>query len=515
VIAEIVSRADQQSTKSNLADGSRARFATARSVPLVEQLMNALQDMLRQGGLLPLNRSGAVGWIYDGYCWFVAKRLADSVREHILARAGEDAGIPGENKNDRLFDCWQEYGQLQLNPTTNQAIWHVVVHGTDGPGYEHSLTMLRFPLDKLWPDLSQAPQPMAGHIEVLTKRKAVGAAPEATASVLAQPQQGTAPTAADCKDAPPPQRPNAGAETGSEAVRRLAGAAVPTPQFESQGSKTKRAAAGCKTITGDGVAPAADEFLPDDESALAASRAAKRAAAAAKVHAPPADAVIARRGAPDPARQALVLPAAPTESPPPSAGTEAVDGYGDETPPWEIPATAPAAPTIGRVALHSDAPSPSERAGKGGREPSETAITFMRWVQSGLADGTVKYNEAGAMVHFVDAGLMLVSPATFRAFAEIHGEPTTANLSQKRPEHQRVGMAVQREVLKSGWHLPSPADGTNIWTFQVARRGGTKVSALSGVVLADARRWVLEPPPPNPSLALPSAIDRSAPQIKQ
>ena len=37
-----------------------------KNIARKEQLMNAIQDMLRQGGQLPLNRDGAVGWVYDG-----------------------------------------------------------------------------------------------------------------------------------------------------------------------------------------------------------------------------------------------------------------------------------------------------------------------------------------------------------------------------------------------------------------------------------------------------------------
>jgi integrating conjugative element relaxase (TIGR03760 family) len=101
-LAELVSQADQRSTKANLATGDRSRFASARSIPLVEQLMNALQAMLARGGQLPLNRDGAAGWVSQGSVWFVAKHLADEVRQYILAHAGEDAGIPGKDKNDRL-----------------------------------------------------------------------------------------------------------------------------------------------------------------------------------------------------------------------------------------------------------------------------------------------------------------------------------------------------------------------------------------------------------------------------
>lgn len=176
VIAEIVAKADQASTRGNLATGSRARFETARAIPLVEQLMTAIQEMLRQGGHLPLNRNGAIGWVFEDSVWFVAKRLADTTRQFILERAGDEAGIPGETRNDRLFDTWQEYGQIMLNPQTGQAIWHVrvvgVSPGQDGQGYSNELSMLRFPLNKLWPNAPQSyPSPMAGHIEVLTSKR--------------------------------------------------------------------------------------------------------------------------------------------------------------------------------------------------------------------------------------------------------------------------------------------------------------------------------------------------------
>ena len=108
--------------------------------------------------------------------------------------------------------------------------------------------------------------------------------------------------------------------------------------------------------------------------------------------------------------------------------------------------------------------------------------------------------------------MALVSPAIFRDYAVQFGEPSpvpgTAAAKTTGPE--RIGLAIQREVLRAGWHAPSPADGTNIWTFTVSRRGGTKKSKLSAVVLADSRRWVMEPPPPNPTLQLPSAAEPTA-----
>ena len=109
LLAQLVRRADQTSTQQALASGSRERFSTSTSVPLIDLLMQSIRDMLRTGTSLPLNRSGAAGWVFDGSVWFVAKRLADAVRQHIRERH-PDESVPGEHKNDRLFDTWQEYG---------------------------------------------------------------------------------------------------------------------------------------------------------------------------------------------------------------------------------------------------------------------------------------------------------------------------------------------------------------------------------------------------------------------
>lgn len=498
VIAEIIAKADQQSTKGNLASGSRARFETARSVPLVEQLMTSIQEMLRQGGQLPLNRDGAVGWVYDDSVWFVAKRLADTVREYIVARAGDEAGIPGENKNDRLFDCWQEYGQIVLNPQTGQAIWHVRVHGEAGPdgqgqGYSHGLSMLRFPLVKLWPaDPSSYPSPMAGRIEVLSKRKSDEDAGEAAPA-----QAGTSAAAGPVDSSAAAVRSTGAAASAASPASSPADKSnantIPAPRFAEppkRGGKSR-----------DARQTDPDEFLANDESARAGARADRPALVAMPVR------TVGPAGeAPAPPARRSVTPSRST----PVAG--------DAEAPWSpeaavadvgiaVVATTPGA-SIGRVALHNDAPVP--KAVKGAREPSETAVAFMRWVQQGLGEGSLKYNEAGAAVHFVEAGMALVSPAIFREYAVQFGEPASAVGTGAKSGADRVGLAIQREVLRAGWHVPSPADGTNIWTFSVSRRGGTKTSKLSAVVLADARRWVMEPPPPNPTLQLPTVEAGSA-----
>ena len=163
-LASIVIEADRESVRRNLLEGPRTRFASARAVPLVERLMEAMRRMLAEGGRLPLNRPGAAGFVAEGCIWFVSKRLADEVRAY-LATHESAAGIPGPEKNDRLFDVWQEYGALIPNPDTGGAIWRVRVRME---GFDQVLTLLRFSLDKLYAESERYPAEFAGQVTPLT-----------------------------------------------------------------------------------------------------------------------------------------------------------------------------------------------------------------------------------------------------------------------------------------------------------------------------------------------------------
>jgi integrating conjugative element relaxase (TIGR03760 family) len=158
VLAQLIRQADQHSTQNNLLTGAKTRFATARAVPLIERLMAALRRMLLEGGTLPLNRSGGAGWVYDGHLWLVCKRVADETRQYLKSHESSQ-GIPSDN--ERLYDTWQEYGALRPEPIHNKAIWTVTVYGES---YEHTLTMLCFPLNVLYADPAQYPSPMQGQI---------------------------------------------------------------------------------------------------------------------------------------------------------------------------------------------------------------------------------------------------------------------------------------------------------------------------------------------------------------
>ena len=157
VIGEIVQTADARSVAEDLA-GEHRQSPGARQKPLHQRLMTGLRYLLDQGEL-PLNARGAAGWVDQECLWLVSKRTLDALREH-LEQEGH-GGIP--QRNDRLMDALQQSGCLI--PNGDKAIWHVRVIADSWPKAAE-LTVLRFPLNKVWPDPAAAPASFEGSVIV-------------------------------------------------------------------------------------------------------------------------------------------------------------------------------------------------------------------------------------------------------------------------------------------------------------------------------------------------------------
>jgi hypothetical protein len=425
-IGALVREADRLSVAQNLQNGPRTRFRAARVVPVIERLMQALRRMLQEGGLLPLNRSGGAGWVYEGDLWFVSKRLADEVRDY-LRRNESGEGIPGDDKNDRLFDIWQEYGALIPNPATGGAIWRVRV---EGEGYRHDFTMLRFPLSVLFARPQEYPAPMAGRITPLAS---VAGTVEANgtddppSSALTED-----PAAAGARKSTLPVAPQ------SEPARARMNL-TPSDGVAPQGAvQTDRPKPNVSASARKDVLPETD-YLDDEETAQTAD-----------------------------------VPASP---PPPE-------------------------PIRGAVAPMSPRP-PSQAE----RQTPEAAKRFIAWVQRGLADGSMAYNETGAMVHFVDAGMLLVSPRIFKEFAALFGEAGDGIPSDRSAD--KLGFGIQREVIRAGWHHYGPKK-SNVLKYHVKRRNGTAGIVLSGMVIRSPERFVN--PVPVTNVMLIPVVEERLPQ---
>ena len=535
MLAQLIRRADQTSTKQALASGSRERFTTSTSVPLIDLLMQSMRDMLRNGTPLPLNRSGAAGWVYDDSVWFVAKRLADAVRQHIRQHH-PDESVPGDDKNDRLFDTWQEYGCIQLNPQTGQAVWYVQVQGApvvaessdaqggEGDGsYRHALSMLRFPLAKIYEDASAYPPAMRGRIEVQVKN---GAATEPArdgdaegaaegASETPRPSRQQAPTGAQkpaksktetlraptfkragtAPAAPPDRRP-----APSDRAAPAPAASIQPPPIQSGPREPKSEPRALAAPMAESLDPPLDKWLDFEDDAGAfdgfSSLPLKDIKARSEDIGPaakrPSQTVVPKTAqAAKPAAKAA--PAAVPNSQP-SVPQERPLLVRSALPPEVVARSAPARLQTAPVLLNPFLPElPHETAGKQ-VEPSTTAVAFIEWLQQGLAGRELKYNETGAVVHFTTEGMALVSPLVFRKYVADQDPANDA-------EADAQALQVQREVIKAGWHLMGPGK-VNILKYEVMGRGGVPVGKLSAVVLTRPERWVMPVPPANPVLKL-------------
>lgn len=155
ILGELVSQADRCSVSNNLGATFTAQpGGKTKTVSLPEKLAAALRHLIeiRQ---LPLNGNGAAGWKVGESLWMVAKRTLDALRAHLLKEG--HSGVP--SGNERLMDVLQEHGLLLPNPA-GRAVWRVTV---EGQSFAHELTVLCFPVPKLWPQGGH-PEDFAGRV---------------------------------------------------------------------------------------------------------------------------------------------------------------------------------------------------------------------------------------------------------------------------------------------------------------------------------------------------------------
>jgi hypothetical protein len=141
-----------------------------------------------------------------------------------------------------------------------------------------------------------------------------------------------------------------------------------------------------------------------------------------------------------------------------------------------------------------------------GPQAPDGAHRFMAWLQQGLADGTIPVNVAGALVHFVPEGMLLVSPRIFREFATRFGDDS--NGPAPAAGDPDIGKSIQRQFLRAGWHRRA-GKGVNMLSYQVVR-GERAVSQLSGVVIPNPERFIDPVPAINPALVRLPAKDGEA-----
>ncbi len=164
-LGQIVEEADRLSTAADLTGNVPRQMPTARVRPLHERLITGLRYLI-DSQQLPLNRPGAAGWLLAEDLWLVVKTALDALRAHLLQEG--QSGVPSDNR--RLMDELQQRGALV--PNGERAVWSARV--TLG-GWQHELTLLRFPVSRLWPDPATRPEACHGAITPLAEANAAAA----------------------------------------------------------------------------------------------------------------------------------------------------------------------------------------------------------------------------------------------------------------------------------------------------------------------------------------------------
>lgn len=130
----------------------------------------------------------------------------------------------------------------------------------------------------------------------------------------------------------------------------------------------------------------------------------------------------------------------------------------------------------------------------------EIGAHFFSWVRAGIRDKGLKVNRKEAMVHTVPEGILLVTPAIFKAYMEHYGLA-----SRDEDELDKNFRRVQARIQKLRRHRRT-TKGLNIFKYKIE---GPKFSSyIQGWLFAPSVIYGDEPPPaPNKVLSIQSELN--------
>ncbi|MFT3819894.1 MAG: MobH family relaxase [Rubrivivax sp.] len=468
VLGAIVKRADSDSVRRNLLQGPRTRFASARSVPLIDRLMEALRRMLVDGGQLPLNRPGAAGWVHDGKVWFVCARLADEVRGYLAAHESP-AGIPGKDRNDRMFDTWQEFGAALPAPDGG-AVWRVRIE-CDGWSPPDPLTVLCFPVSTVF-EPGRPPSAMNGRVVPVDQVAAAHAPAEVPRVELSSKVR-------EAAAAPPTAQP---AAPSAAAVQPSAPAEANRPPASAP------AALEAAAVALPGEAPAPPKAAPAVQLAPVQLPVTRQTPARSPAPAATAEAPLART---EPTSAGVLAAALPPQLPPPATPASRSERPDQLTP--EESASLEASPRVAATPELGAPMRPKERGKQPAesvapriaaslttrRTPTPAATAFMAWVAQSVGTGELSYNQEGAMVHFVPEGALLLSPEIFRRFFSVCKDLQEGPIADLRASHgDRAFARLQNELAKSGWTVRNGDENLHYYVFVKADGAASRIASF-------------------------------------
>ncbi|MBR5940471.1 MAG: TraI domain-containing protein [Neisseriaceae bacterium] len=173
IIEELVKNADMASVSRDLATGSRQRFATARRLPLIEIILDTLQEMLLDKGRYFSIAKDAGGDLFrkGDTIYMIAKNVPDYIRDY-LQKNNPNIGASFPTENSRIFDTLFEYRAILPNPyEPSKAITNIAVQFIKGgkTTVQTQFTVLAFNAKTLYPD-GDYPTEFSGLLEVVEEK---------------------------------------------------------------------------------------------------------------------------------------------------------------------------------------------------------------------------------------------------------------------------------------------------------------------------------------------------------
>jgi hypothetical protein len=132
-----------------------------------------------------------------------------------------------------------------------------------------------------------------------------------------------------------------------------------------------------------------------------------------------------------------------------------------------------------------------------GHSLDETVGGFLRWLDAGLCGGVIRSSGAGALVHGLDDGLLLVSPRVFEACMR---DPANGGKAALVPAGMALRAQVQRlqgALLGVGLHRPG-VGGAGLIAFE--RMGANGPVLVTGIVIDHPDRFLRNLPPVDPTI---------------
>jgi integrating conjugative element relaxase (TIGR03760 family) len=132
-----------------------------------------------------------------------------------------------------------------------------------------------------------------------------------------------------------------------------------------------------------------------------------------------------------------------------------------------------------------------------GAQPRPDAEAFFAWIQSGLGNGDLSYNESDSVVHFTAEGMAIVSPRAFKLYLETH--TYNSDLGQSKSPLA----ALQKDIQKGGYIQRNRKQKTSFHVYLVKSPSGTLSGGrLTTYVIPNPQAYIRPVPSPNVALVL-------------